>query len=134
MPHSIVLYDGICGFCNRFVRFVIERDPGQRFRFASLQSPEGRALLQAHDLPEHRLDTFYLIENGLPYMRSEAALRIAGGLPFPWPLLGLLRVLPGRIRDFLYDRVASHRYAIFGQTGSCPLPDPALRERFLDQQ
>jgi predicted DCC family thiol-disulfide oxidoreductase YuxK len=60
-------------------------------------------------------------------------LRIAGGLAFPWPLVGALRLVPRRIRDLFYDLIARKRYAIFGKTDSCPLPEPRLRERFIDQ-
>jgi len=88
--------------------------------------------LRMHNLPECALDTFYLIHNGRAYMRSDAALRIAGQLSFPWPLLRGLSLVPLFIRDFLYNLVARNRYAFFGKLRSCSLADRELLERFID--
>ena len=132
MKGSIVLFDGVCCLCNNVVRFIAHRDRDRNFWFASLQSPAGQALLRMHNLPECALDTFYLIEGGRAYKRSDAALRIAGQLSFPWPLLRGLSLVPLFIRDFLYNLVARNRYAFFGKLRSCSLADRELLERFID--
>jgi predicted DCC family thiol-disulfide oxidoreductase YuxK len=113
MKESIVLFDGVCCLCNNVVRFIGNRDRQRRFWFASLQSPAGQAFLRMLNLPEYTLDTFYLIQNGRVYKRSDAALRIAGQLSFPWPVLYGLMLVPLFIRDFLYNLVARHRYTLF---------------------
>jgi predicted DCC family thiol-disulfide oxidoreductase YuxK len=130
--HPVVLFDGVCNLCHGAVRFVLARDRAGRFRFAPLQSEVGRALLARHAATAAGLDTIALVDaEGLP-LRSEAALRIAGGLGGPWPWLARLAGrLPRRLRDTLYDGVARRRYRWFGRRDACPAPPPAWRERFL---
>jgi len=134
--HPIILYDGVCGLCNRLNRFVLARDPAARFRFAALQSPLAAEILGRHGRDPRDLDTLYLVlASGQPEERllqkSEAALwilRELGG----WRAAGLLRIVPRRVRDLGYDLVARTRYRLFGRYDTCPLPDPRHRARFLD--
>jgi predicted DCC family thiol-disulfide oxidoreductase YuxK len=126
--NKVVLFDGVCNLCNGAVRFIIARDPGARFRFASLQSDVGRRLLKDDGPPE----TIVLLEKGKIYSKSSAVLRIAWGLRFPWPLLYAFIVVPRPLRDLVYDWVARHRYRWFGKQETCLLPTPALRNRFLE--
>ncbi len=136
--NPILLYDGVCGLCNRLVQFSLKRDANQRLRFASLQSHFAGDLLQRHDLDSRDLDTVYFVENcGCPdewlASRSDAVisvLRLIGG---SWAVAAaLLRIIPRTIRDWGYGIIARNRYRIFGKSDSCPLPDPRDRHRFLD--
>ena len=129
--HGIVLYDGVCNLCNGSVAFIIARDPAAHFCFMPLQSEAARVLLDEHVLNDSLPDSIALIERGCLYMRSTAALRIARRLSFPWPSLYALIIVPRRLRDAIYDFIARHRYAWFGKRGSCMLPTPELRSRFL---
>jgi len=126
-----VLFDGVCNLCNGLVRFVAANDPMGRFRFASLESPEGLALLAATG-GAPRGDSVVLIDYGRRYERSDAALYIALGLRPPWPLAFVLIAIPRALRDALYEWVARNRYRWFGRQTACPIPPPALRARFLD--
>jgi predicted DCC family thiol-disulfide oxidoreductase YuxK len=136
----LVLFDGVCNLCSALVTFVIDRDPGAVFRFASLQSAAGQAALRAHgrvtEPGEQRVqgapDTVVLIEDGHVYERSTAALRVARRLRGPWPALYALVVVPRPLRDAVYRWIARHRYAWFGRTETCRVPTPELRSRFLD--
>jgi len=125
---SIVLFDGVCNLCNGLVQFVLKRDRAERFRFASLQSAAARRLLNG-DPPA---ETIVLLERGRMYLKSAAALRIARGLRFPWPVLFAFVAVPRPLRDAIYDWVARHRYTWFGKRASCMLPSPQMRGRFLD--
>jgi len=125
---SIVLFDGGCGLCSRTVGFVMARDPGERFRFVPLQSPEGQDLLARHGVPAD-LGTVVLLEEGRALTRSTAALGIARRLRAPWPLLGLLLLVPRPLRDAMYDVVARRRYRWFGAADACRVPTPELRSR-----
>ena len=134
----IILYDGVCGLCNRLTRFVLARDPAGRFRFASLQSALAGEILTRHGRDPRDLDTLYLVlARGRPDERlltkSDAALWILRELGGPWRTAAMLRVLPRWVRDLGYDVVARTRYRVFGRYDSCPLPDPSHRTRFLDQ-
>ena len=133
----LLLYDGVCGLCNRFVQFVLAHDRGCRFRFAALQSPVGRDFVAAFGGHPDRLDTVHVVVDYRSSARrvlnrSAAALFVMGQLGWPWRLATVLRRVPAAPRDWLYDRVAAHRYRLFGRHASCPAPDPRHRDRFLD--
>lgn len=135
--HSIVLYDGVCGLCNQFVQFVLQRDLRGHFRFCPLQDPIAAEILSHHGLDPTALNTVCLVtypgtlEERL-LLRSDAALGVLVSLGGGWRFLGqLLRLLPRPLRDFGYGFVAKVRYRIFGRLPVCPLPTPAQRDRFL---
>lgn len=129
--HPVVLFDGVCNFCEGSVRFIIDRDPRGTFRFASLQSEAGLRLAQEHGGDASELNTMMLIENGRLHKRSGAALRVARRLRFPWFLAWIFIAVPPVIRDAIYSIVARNRYRWFGKKESCMIPTPEIRERFL---
>jgi predicted DCC family thiol-disulfide oxidoreductase YuxK len=134
-PSTIILFDGVCNLCSGVVRFVIARDPHAHFRFAALQSDAARrACAEVGATPPVAVDpdTIIVVVNGRALERSDAALAIAARLPFPWPLLGIFRVLPRGVRDWLYRLVARNRYRWFGKSDTCMMPTPELRARFLE--
>ncbi|HEV2733553.1 MAG TPA: thiol-disulfide oxidoreductase DCC family protein [Longimicrobiaceae bacterium] len=128
---AVVLFDGVCNLCNGSVQFIVRHDPAGRFRFASLQSEAGRALLRRHGLDPEDLFSVILVEDGRAHSRSDAALRIAGGLSGGWRAAGGLRVVPRPLRDLVYGWVARNRYRWFGRRDACMIPTPELRGRFL---
>jgi predicted DCC family thiol-disulfide oxidoreductase YuxK len=128
---ATILFDGVCNLCNGFVQFVIARDPGAHFRFAALSSPAAERLLAEAGVTLPIPDTIVLLENGAVFYRSDAALRVARGLTFPWPLAYGLVAVPRFIRDRVYDFIAARRYRWFGRRDACMIPTPDLRARFL---
>lgn len=136
--HPIILYDGVCGLCNRFVGFVLKRDPRDQFRFAALQGPFSRVILERHGTNPDALDTVYLVlDCQLPgerlLSRSDAAIAVVARLGRGWRLGSrLLALFPRAARDWAYNIVAGSRYRYFGKYQSCPLPRPEDRHRFLD--
>jgi predicted DCC family thiol-disulfide oxidoreductase YuxK len=126
----VLLFDGVCTLCNGFVRFVIERDPAGRFQFAPLQSGVAGRLLGV--TPQPWPDSLVLLEDGRLFTRSTAALRVARGLRFPWPLAYVFMAVPRPVRDWVYDTVARNRYRWFGRRDVCMVPTPELRSRFLN--
>lgn len=130
---TVILFDGVCNFCNDSVNFIIKRDPASRFHFASLQSIAGRELLQAHGLPADHMDSLVLIEDGHHHLRSDAAMRIARHLSGLWPFFYYLALITPRFfRNWVYDLVAANRYRFFGKKDACMMPTPEIRARFLD--
>jgi predicted DCC family thiol-disulfide oxidoreductase YuxK len=127
----IVLFDGTCGLCDRAVRFILKRDPHQRFRFASQQSPAGQDLLKKHELDPEKLQSVVLIDNDKAYTKSAALARIAVELPDPWPLAAAIIFIPAELRDSVYDYIAAHRHQWFKPPDACRAPNEAERERFL---
>lgn len=128
---AVVLFDGVCNLCNGSVRFIIERDPRGRFQFAPLQSPVADRLIGARVDRASLPDSIVLVDDAGLYVRSSAALRIARGLRFPWPLAWVFIVVPRPIRDWVYDLIARHRYAWFGKRDECMVPTSQIRDRFL---
>ncbi len=128
----IILFDGVCNLCVGSVRFVIERDRGGRFRFASLQSEAGREIVErcndARDVP----DAMGLVEGGRISWKSEAALRIARGLKWPWNLFAVFLIVPRFVRDGVYDFIAARRYRWFGKRETCMVATDDVRKRFLE--
>jgi predicted DCC family thiol-disulfide oxidoreductase YuxK len=129
--HPTLLFDGVCNLCHGTVRFVLAHDRAARFRFATLQSEVGRALLARHGLDAAALDSVVLVDADGAHERSDGALRTLARLDSPWRWLGLLRVVPRPLRDAVYDWIARHRYGWFGKLDACPLPRPEWRDRFL---
>lgn len=129
--HPVILFDGVCNFCDASVNWIIARDRRGLFRFAPLQSPAGERLQRAHGLNPTALDTLVLVDDGRVHRKSGAALRVLRRLPMPWPLLYGLIVVPAFIRDFAYDFFARRRYRWFGRKDECMVPAPEVSERFL---
>jgi predicted DCC family thiol-disulfide oxidoreductase YuxK len=140
---AVVLFDGVCNFCDASVNFVIEHDREGYFKFAPLQSETGRELAAKHGLESGGtkadsqadglipIDSVILIENGRAFTHSTAALRIAKRLGGIWSWAYALIVVPKPIRDFLYRLLARYRYSFFGRKDQCTLPTPEIRARFL---
>jgi predicted DCC family thiol-disulfide oxidoreductase YuxK len=136
--NPIVLYDGVCGLCNRLVRFVLKNDRNDVFRFASLQSKLAEQILVRHRLRSESLETVYVVLNyGLAeerlLSRLQAVVYVLQQMSRPLVYVSvILRVLPAPIQKFLYGLIARNRYRVFGRYETCPLPDSATRSKFLD--
>ncbi|MFN3197160.1 MAG: thiol-disulfide oxidoreductase DCC family protein [Bradymonadia bacterium] len=131
MKNPVILFDGVCNFCDGAVQFIIKRDRSGVFRFGALQSEAGREILLKHGLPADHLDSLVLVDEGRVYMRSTAALRIARRLRWPWPIFYGLMILPRFLRDPVYDWIGRNRYKWFGEKAECMIPSPEVRGRFL---
>ena len=136
--NPIILYDGVCGLCNRLVQFLLKRDKRGRLRFASLQSGFAERVLTRHGINAKDLDTVHVVVDyerpqERVLNRSDAVLRAGYELGMPWSVLSTVgRVVPRALRDSVYRFVARNRYQVFGKYETCMLPDPNQRHRFLD--
>ena len=128
----LLLFDGVCNLCNGAVQFVIERDAGRKFMFASLQSATGQERLRHFGLSTQHFDSFVLIEGERFYTESTAALRVARQMDGGWPLLYAFITVPAPVRNAVYRFVARNRYRWFGRQDSCAMPTPELKARFLN--
>jgi predicted DCC family thiol-disulfide oxidoreductase YuxK len=141
---AVVLFDGVCNFCNASVNWMIAHDAEGYFKFAPLQSDTGKALAKEHGLDSAvtrssgtsgdamPIDSVILIENSVAYTHSDAALRIARRLGPPWSVLYAFVVIPSGVRDIFYRLFARYRYRLFGRKDECMLPTAEVRERFLN--
>lgn len=128
---AIVLFDGVCNFCNGAVNWLIEHDEAGYFKFAALQSEVGQEITAKHGIDRNDTDSVILVEDEKIYTYSTAALRIAGKLNGAWSWAHALIVIPRPIRDFLYKLFAKYRYKLFGKQDACMMPTPEVRARFL---
>ncbi|MGN6518171.1 MAG: thiol-disulfide oxidoreductase DCC family protein [Dokdonella sp.] len=128
----VLVYDGVCLLCSRWVRFVLAHDRAGRFRFASMQSANGRALLRRHGLDPDDPNSLLLLERGHASTDSEAIVRVLDGLGGAWRLARVLRLVPRALRDPAYRWLARNRYRWFGRSDACWLPAPEHAARFLD--
>jgi predicted DCC family thiol-disulfide oxidoreductase YuxK len=137
-PGPVLLYDGECGLCNRFVRLLLRLDARAVLHFAALQGPEAQSFLRDHGLPTADFDSLVLVPDWAHRERPEfllrtdalvAAFRAIGGALAE--LLAMIRIVPTPLRDGAYRVVARVRYRIFGPWKSCPLPRPEWGSRFI---
>ena len=128
---QIILFDGVCNFCNFWVNFVIKRDKKDLFRFAALQSEKSKQLTNRFNFDTSNLDTFVLIAGDKFFTKSTAALMICkelnGLVKITYPLI----FLPKFFRDFIYDMIAKNRYKLFGRRDTCRVPTEAEKKKFL---
>jgi predicted DCC family thiol-disulfide oxidoreductase YuxK len=133
----LLLFDGDCGLCESLVQFVLARDPGGIFHFASLSSPEGRSIVTRHGGDADDASTMYVVADyrapeAHALTRSRAALFVLGALGWPWKAMTLFGVLPTGLLDRVYDFVARNRYRVLGRREQCLMPRPEWQDRFID--
>jgi len=131
----VLLYDGVCGFCNKSVQMILDHDRRREMRFAALQSEYGAAVVGRH--PELRgVDSVVYVERApggeRVHVRSDAALKVAAYLGGFWKIFLAAKVVPRPLRDYFYDLFARNRYRFFGKYDACLLPPPEVRARFLE--
>ena len=131
----IVIFDGVCNFCNGAVNFIIARDPEGKFAFAPIQTQLAQELVSQCGIEQGGdagVDTLVLLKKGQCYVRTDAVLEIARDLKGPWWLFNAFRVLPRGLRDYFYRVFARYRYRLFGKRKKCMIPSRKVRDRFLD--
>jgi predicted DCC family thiol-disulfide oxidoreductase YuxK len=128
---TVVVFDGECAFCNRWVDFLLRFDRKDTFRFAARQSQSGAAFSREAGLPEAGVGSIILVEGKMIRLRSEAVLRMLELLGFPFSLTRTFRVIPVSLRDAVYDTFARNRTRWFGRMSACRVPMPAERHRFI---
>lgn len=129
---QIILFDGVCNFCNYGVNFILKRDKKDLYKFAALQSEKGQELLNQIGLSTINFDTFILISGENFYTKSTAVLEIIKNLNGPLIILYTFIILPKFFRDFVYEVIAKNRYKLFGRREVCRIPSEEERRKFLN--
>ena len=127
----VIVFDGVCNWCNAWVNFTIDHDPHGKFKFGMLQSEHAQQILQDLQLSTENFETFLLLEHARVFTKSSAALRIVRHLSGFWPIFYFCIVIPRPLRDAIYDVVARHRYRWMGKAEACRVPTPNERARFV---
>ena len=129
--NKVIVFDGVCNFCNAFVNFVLDRDSKHLFKFGTLQSQPAQEILRHFQLPIEEYETFLLIDQGKLFTKSTAAIKILRHLGIPRSLFRIFMMIPRQIRDPFYDFVARHRYQWMGKSDSCRVPTQQELNRFV---
>ncbi|MET3653075.1 thiol-disulfide oxidoreductase DCC family protein [Dyella japonica] len=133
LDRPVIVFDGVCVLCSRWVDFILRHDRTGRFRLAAMQGTHGRALLLAHGLSPDDPASFLLVEGGQGYSDTDAIARVLHLLGGRWRATATaLRVIPRPLRDPAYRWIARHRYHLFGRRSQCRLPEPEQAWRFID--
>lgn len=132
LPDGLVVFDAECVLCSAWVNFILPRDPGGRFRFASIQGATGELVASRLGIDSSAPATNVVIIDAVAYFKSDAALAVLSRLP-GWRWTQLLKIFPRFMREWTYDRVARNRYALFGRAQRCIVPSPEHAARFLDR-
>ena len=127
----MIVFDGVCVLCSRSAAFVLAHDRQKQFRFATLQSATGRALLVRHGLDPEDPDSLLLAHGAAGYANSDAIIRVLMAFGGAWRLVALFRLVPHLLRDRLYRWIARNRYRWFGRREACMVPSPEMQDRFL---
>ena len=132
MNENVILFDGYCGLCNRFVDFVLKQDTKRKLKFASLQSQFGQTVLKKHFSAFPKFpDSVVLLTGGKVYTHSTAALHVFRLMQLPWKLFFVFIIIPAFIRNGIYNFIAKNRYKLFGRRSECRIPTKAEQERFI---
>jgi len=129
--HQIILFYGVCNFCNKWVNMVIRFDKNKQFKFASLQSDIGNDILVKFGLSSNELETIYLFDGERIHQKSDAIINICRQLSGNWKLIRIFKIIPSQIRDFIYDFIAKNRYTFLSKSDNCQIPNAEQKERFL---
>jgi predicted DCC family thiol-disulfide oxidoreductase YuxK len=131
MYRNLILFDGVCNFCNSAVQMVIEIDRQKIFKFAAIQSELGQQLYRQYGLDPIDIQTLMLVDEDRVWTKSDAVLEVLSRLDGGWQLLGAFRVMPQPLRDWAYSEFARQRFVLFGKRDTCMVPTPEVLERFM---
>jgi len=127
----VIIFDGVCNWCNAWVNFVVKHDPDGNFKFGTLQSDNGQQILKELQLSADNFETFVLLEGTHYFTKSTAALRVVRHLSGIWPLLYYCILVPRPLRDCVYNFIARHRYSWMGKTKACHVQTSEREGRFV---
>ena len=130
----VILFDGVCKLCNAWSNFIIKNDKKRQFKLCSVQSIEGKKILNHFQFPTEHFETMLYVEGNQYYQKSEAFFNVIQKLGMPWSLLTIFKILPKSLSDWLYDRIALNRYTLFGKYDYCRLPEADHQTRYISEK
>ena len=131
---KVILFDGVCKLCNAWSNFIIKHDKQRLFKLCSVQSKEGKEILNHFGYPTEFYDTMVYVEGNQSFQQSDAFFLIVATLGYPWKIICIFRIFPKRLRDYLYDRIALNRHRLFGKYEYCNLPSADHEARFINAE
>jgi predicted DCC family thiol-disulfide oxidoreductase YuxK len=131
MDQTIVLFDGVCAFCNFWVNFAISNDKNKRLKFATLQSEKGLSILNNYRINSNEINSVICLSNNVLFTQAEAVIQISKQLSGLGKMGMVLKIFPKRLRNNLYNLIAKNRYRLFGKYDQCIIPTKEKLQWFL---
>ena len=128
----IIFFDGACNMCNSFVRLIIKLDYKEQFIFCPISSKKGQKIINKFSLDLKNIDSILLLKNNKITLKSEAVIEILVSLSLLFRFFLILKILPSKLLDLIYDFIAKYRYKLFGRKESCIIPDEKYKSRFTE--
>tara|TARA_B110000444_G_scaffold189241_1_gene178717 strand:+ start:248 stop:652 length:405 start_codon:yes stop_codon:yes gene_type:complete len=128
----IIFFDGVCNMCNSFVRLIIKLDYKEQFIFCPISSKKGQKIINKFNLELKNIDSILLLKNNKITLKSEAVIEILVSLSLLFRFFLILKILPSKLLDLIYDFIAKYRYKLFGRKESCIIPDEKYKSRFTE--
>ena len=128
----IIFFDGVCNMCNSFVRLIIKLDYKEQFIFCPISSKKGQKIINKFNLELKNIDSIILLKNNKITLKSEAVIEILVSLSLLFRFFLILKILPSKLLDLIYDFIAKYRYKLFGRKESCIIPDEKYKSRFTE--
>ena len=130
--HVLAVMDGNCALCSFGARLISRFDRQDRVKIAPAQSKTGGAVMRHYGLDPDDPDSWLVVRDGKAVTSLDAMIEMGWIVGGPGWLLQPLRLLTAALKHWLYQRIARNRYALFGRTDLCALPDPKLRARLIE--
>lgn len=128
---DFIIFDGVCVLCNAWVKFVLRFDTSENFSFVIAQSELGETIYEQLGLKSDDYDTFIIVRNGEMFTKLDGVFALLSAIGWPWKIVSIGKILPKGLKDYMYDRVAKNRYALFGKKDVCMMPTPEIKARFI---
>ena len=128
----IVIFDGVCGFCDRFVALALKNDTGATLLFTPNRSNFGASLCQRLNLTEESERTIIVVIGERVLRRSDAIFFISERLGQPYSYLAFFKIIPRFLRDSVYRIVAAVRRLVPFSHSKCELLPPELKKRVIE--
>jgi predicted DCC family thiol-disulfide oxidoreductase YuxK len=128
---NIILFDGVCNFCNATVNTIIKYDTFNHFKFAAQQSEAGQRILKEAGYKVESFNSVLLLKNNQVFTKTDAVIEVCKLLTGMPRIFIFLQYIPKPIRDFGYSIIAKYRYAFFGKRTVCMVPTTAQKNKFI---
>ena len=128
---GLLIFDGYCILCSWSVRFILKRDKKDYFRYVALQSEYAKQIISSYNLPVDFDKSIVLVSENKIWLKSDAVLQVVSRLNGIWPIFGIFRIIPKRMRDSVYMLISKYRYKLFGKRNDCYIPEKKDMQKYI---
>ena len=129
---NVIYFDGVCGLCNSFVKFLLKIDTHYQLKYTTLQGQTGQKLLKKISFHQSDFDTVIFQKNDQVYTRSTAVFEIFKTIGGFWKIFLVFKLLPISFTDYIYRQIAKRRFRLFGKLNQCDITIFNKPGQFID--